>query len=124
MVNCGSAVILQEKKVLLLKRTTSPYENYWVFPGGRAFDTETPIQAVIREVKEESNLQFIPYSLVSLTQYEDRHLYRYIGHWFGKISLSTEHSDFCWATYEQAKKMPLGFDYEHIVDLLRERGLL
>ena len=50
-----SAVIIDGKKVLLIYRINKS-RKYWVFPGGRVEVGETPKNAIIREVKEETNL--------------------------------------------------------------------
>lgn len=36
------------------------YKAYWSFPGGAVDDGETPLQAAVREVKEEVNLTLNP----------------------------------------------------------------
>lgn len=54
------AVIFNEQgKVLLTKRDepTSPLHNLWQFPGGGIEFGEHPRQTVIREIKEETNLE-------------------------------------------------------------------
>jgi 5-formyltetrahydrofolate cyclo-ligase len=43
-------------KILLIKRSTVPFKGYWALPGGRVEPGETVEQAVMREVKEETNL--------------------------------------------------------------------
>jgi len=47
-------------KVLLIKRTKDPWKNLWGFPGGHVNKNETPRQAVIREVREETGLAVTP----------------------------------------------------------------
>lgn len=51
----SSAIIIRNNKVLLIHRK-KPGQEYWVFPGGGVEDGETPEQALVREVKEETNL--------------------------------------------------------------------
>jgi len=51
----SSAIIIQDNKILLIHRFRDG-EEYYVFPGGAVEANETPEQAVIREIKEETNL--------------------------------------------------------------------
>jgi ADP-ribose pyrophosphatase YjhB (NUDIX family) len=49
----ASVFVLNDDKILMLKQTRS---KYWLLPGGHIEDGELPHEAVIREVKEETNL--------------------------------------------------------------------
>ncbi len=51
-----SVIIMENNKVLLLKRKKEPYKGCWGLPGGKIEENETPEQAAIREVFEETNL--------------------------------------------------------------------
>ena len=53
-----SAIILDKDKILLMHRKKNG-EEYWVFPGGGMEDTETQMEGIIREVKEETNLDVV-----------------------------------------------------------------
>ena len=61
------AVIVRNGKVLMVLHTKL---NRWLFPGGHIDKNETPDQAIIREVKEETGLTFKPgeYGHVEETQ--------------------------------------------------------
>ncbi len=51
------AVVLSEGKILLEKRKNEPGKGKWSIPGGLVDLGESPEQAVIREVKEETCLE-------------------------------------------------------------------
>lgn len=51
----ASAIIIKNGKILLIHRKKNN-EEYWVFPDGGIEDGETGIEAVIREIKEETGL--------------------------------------------------------------------
>lgn len=51
----ASAIIIQDNQILLIHRKREGKE-YWITPGGTVEDDETPEQAVMREVKEETSL--------------------------------------------------------------------
>ena len=51
------AVVISEGKILLEKRKNEPGKGKWSIPGGLVDLGESPEQAVIREVKEETCLE-------------------------------------------------------------------
>ena len=123
----ASGIILKEQKILLLKRSnyTKIYPGFWACPGGRAELSETAEQNVIREVKEEVNLNFKPTEILTTATWQNRFLYRFLGTWSGTIKIQEEEvTDYGWFTYEEAKKLELAFDYPHVLDLLCERNLI
>ncbi len=128
MIIASSAIILKDKKILLVKRLNDPsvlYPSHWACPGGREKPNESPEEVVIREVKEEVNLDFNPTKLFSTGKYKDRILYRFLGKWSGHIRIQKkELTDWKWFSYEDAIELDLAFDYESIIQKLHNEGYL
>lgn len=51
-----SAIIIESEKILLLHRI-KPNKDYFVLPGGSVEENEDNVSALIREIKEETNLE-------------------------------------------------------------------
>ncbi len=51
-----SAIIIEKRKILLIHRT-KPGKDYFVLPGGSVKESEDEISALVREIKEETNLE-------------------------------------------------------------------
>ena len=127
MILAASGVILNNKKILLLQRSnyTKNFPGYWGCPGGRAENGETAEENVIREVKEECNLNFTPTSILKTGIWQDRSYYRFLGEWSGVIKVQEEEvADFNWFTYQEAIKLNLSFDYREVIELLHKKNLL
>ena len=53
----AGGLIEKEGKLLLIQRTQNPFINTWNLPAGYVEVYESPVQAVIREVYEETSLE-------------------------------------------------------------------
>ena len=127
MILAASGIILKDKKILLLQRSnyTQNYPGYWGCPGGRAEKNETAKQNVIREVKEECNLDFYPLEIIKTGIWQNRKFYRFLGKWNGEIKIQEkEVVAFGWFSYHEAMKLKFSFDYKEIVEMLHVRNLL
>lgn len=50
-------IIINNKKILLIKRKNPPFQGMWALPGGFVEYNETTEKAVIREIIEETGLK-------------------------------------------------------------------
>ncbi len=60
------AVIVQDGRVLLVRRGSEPLKGHWTLPGGVLEVGETLAAGVAREVKEETGLDVDPIELVEI----------------------------------------------------------
>ncbi len=66
------AVVIHEGKALLVKRSKDPLAGRWVIPGGAVEWGETLIDAVKREVLEETGVRVLPKELILVFDRIDR----------------------------------------------------
>ena len=61
VVPCVGAVVHDAAgRLLLIRRGHDPHRGLWSLPGGRIEARESPEQAVVREVREETGLDVVP----------------------------------------------------------------
>jgi 8-oxo-dGTP diphosphatase len=60
------AVVVQDGRVLLVRRGTEPLKGHWTLPGGLLEVGEALVAGVIREVREETGLDVEPIELIEL----------------------------------------------------------
>src|ERR1017187_5096694 len=58
-----SAAIIRDGKVLVVRRARNPALSFYTLPGGGVETGETLVQAVTREVREETALEIEPVAL-------------------------------------------------------------
>ena len=100
MIKVSKAIIKDNEKYLLLKRAhfSKSFPNTWDFPGGKMDIGEAPIQTVLRETKEETNLDITVKDIFKEEKYKDDK-FDLLFYYFiptkisGNIKLSSDHSD-------------------------------
>jgi 8-oxo-dGTP diphosphatase len=127
MVYASSGIILKDSKILLVLRSnyTKTFPHHWACAGGRGEGEERPEEAVVREIKEELNLDFKPNKLFSTGRYKDRELFRFLGEWNGNIKIQEEEIvEYNWFSYGEAIKLKLAFDYKEVIEKLHKERLI
>lgn len=114
-------------KILFLKRAASAAlsPGRWDFPGGRVTPGESPVEAVAREVREETGLTVDALRVVDTWAWSPSETLHFVGIGFAaetgddRVRLSDEHDAFRWLTPEQAiTEMP-----DWLTRIVRAAGL-
>ena len=68
------ALVNEKNEVLIsLRKNKREYDGYWEYPGGKVEEDETLGQAIIREIKEEIDLEISKNLYCALTFAVDQH---------------------------------------------------
>ncbi|MFC6333117.1 NUDIX hydrolase [Paenibacillus septentrionalis] len=86
----SQAVIIKDKKVLMVRQYVQRGDIVWNFPGGGIEENETPEEACIREVKEETGLEVTDLILIHLQDEKYTYLIKNIK---GSVILDTTNRD-------------------------------
>jgi 8-oxo-dGTP diphosphatase len=119
----GTSIIFvnDKKQVLLLLRDDKPdipYPNMWDIPGGHVDEGESPEQCIVREMKEEMDLNLEKFQLLSVMEFIDRIEYTF----WKKANLDIqsinlhEGQKLKWFTEFEVKNTKLAYGFNEIVD--------
>ena len=124
VVTVGALVFDSSDRMLMLR--THKWSNLWGIPGGKVKWGERVIDALRREIKEETNLDigeiqfvFVQDCIHSKEFYKDAHfvLLNYTCRCVGEpdVVLNEEAREFRWVTLEEALKLPLNQPTEKLL---------
>ena len=99
----GSAVLILDDKdrALILKRSMKSrwMPGKWGLPGGKVERGENSLGAVIRETKEETDLDLEPADMKRLQEFSNKVVdIFYASAYTGEVRIDFEHDDFEWVT--------------------------
>lgn len=118
------SIVKNEKdKILVLRRhpksKTNPHK--WELPGGKIEKGEFFDEALIREVKEETNLDVKVGDFCEAVQDDYPHkrtvqLIMYSKDITGEVKISDEHDDWMWANINEIKSLDITSSLEKIIE--------
>jgi 8-oxo-dGTP diphosphatase len=98
-VTCG--IIVNQNKILVTQRSEKmKLPLKWEFPGGKIEENETAEECILREIKEELNLEIEILKRLSASQYDygtfKINLIPFIAKYQNGVIILAEHKDFKW----------------------------
>ena len=69
-VHVAAAIILNDGKVLAAQRGYGEFKDGWEFPGGKIEPGETPQEALVREIKEELDIEIEVKDFLETVEYD------------------------------------------------------
>lgn len=116
------AIITKNGKILLIKRGHDPFKGQFALPGGFVDYEERVEQALIREVKEELNLDAIPIAILGVYSGPDRDPRGpvistvFICEFSGTPQAGDDAAAFEWLELDKLDQISLAFDHNTILD--------
>ena len=122
MKRAGASIIFYNslEQVLLFLRdddATILYPNMWDLPGGHVEPEETPRQCIVREMKEEMELELSDFDLLNKKEFKDRIEYTFYKHINLRIEQINLHEGqkLAWFSLEEATNKTLAYGFHEIL---------
>lgn len=116
-----AAILERDGKILITKRTVSPYKGSWCIPGGHIERFEPVLDAIKREVKEETGLSLKPEFFGFFNEIFpeiDWHavVMVFSGQPAGDVTPNEEVSEWKWVSPKEASGLNLAFGHNNVID--------
>ena len=118
---CSILFVNDHRQVLLFLRDNKPdipFPGHWDIPGGHLEKGETPEQCIIREMKEEIDLNLQEFELFLRSEYNERIEYLF----WKKANLEidaihlTEGQRLRWFIRDEVKNTPLAYNFNQLIE--------
>jgi mutator protein MutT len=122
-VPCAGAVIRDPAgRLLLVRRGHAPSADLWSVPGGRIEPGESPAEAAVREVREETGLEVAVDRLLATVQIGAYVVHDFAAHVVGgTLAAGDDAAEVRWCDVDELSLLPLT---PGLLDELRGMGVL
>jgi ADP-ribose pyrophosphatase YjhB (NUDIX family) len=130
---CSGIIIDELKRIFLIKRKYNAkfFPNHWATPWWYVDDWESFEECAIREVKEETWLDFkitklfIEDELVFEKEWRINKFHRYLWNYSWNIKIQEDEIDWwAWFTYKETKNLLIYQNMKHIIEELYKQNLI
>ena len=111
-VEVVAAVIMHNQKILCVQRSENKYayiSKKFEFPGGKMEEGETKKQTIIREIKEELNMDIIPFKELKTVEHEypdfNLKMHSFISECLSSEVFLSEHIDYKWLSVSELETL-------------------
>ena len=126
------AIVIEDGKVLMIKRAAPPNKNLWAIPGGRLELGETLQEGAEREIFEETNIRIRAgkpiYTFDLLERDKKGNVYFHFvvvdleaEYLEGDINAASDALDVRWVTLEECQILPVS---KNTLTMLKELGFI
>ena len=122
-INVAAAIIKKNNKYFIAKRNRNKHlGGFYEFPGGKQDTNETLQETVIREIKEELDVNICVGNKLGEEHYKDEKINVHLHYFFCKIIsgdiVLKEHEDSAWVSKEEFKNYQFAEGDKDIISLL------
>ena len=125
---CVGAVVVEDDRLLLIRRGHGPAAGFWSVPGGRVESAELLAEAVVRELAEETGLEGVCGELVGwIERIADGYHFVILDFAVTLLDATAEPvagddaADAAWVPLHEVADRPLA---EGLAEFLHEHGIL
>ena len=124
---CVGAIMVHDDRLLLVQRAHPPAAGEWSIPGGRVEPGETLAEALVREVREETNLECVCGALVGIAERIDEYGHLVIIDYFATVydettlSASSDAAAAAWVPLVDVAELRL---VDGLAEFLHDNGIL
>ena len=104
-IKVGAAIIVDKNKILATQRGYGDFKGGWEFPGGKIEPGEIPQEALMREIKEELDIEIQVGELIDTIEYDYPNFHLSMDCFWAEIAsgdlILKEHAAAKWLTKDE-----------------------